>query len=453
MKKIKLILNIVHSELEKEWISSKDKIIKQEKEFKSYLRNNKTKPIYGLNTLVGHMDSFSVDNEIIQQEIINTHTLEILNMEYYSQYEQKIILLTKINSILNGGLPVSLELYEILLYLVQQENMNLKIPKGMSYSSGDVIPSSHFTKSIYKLFPSYKPKNLDTMSLINGHFIQLGYATSKIEKIQKNYYSFILIFLINSSIIKSNKSNFSFSQYKDKKIILFCKFFKEYIKEQKKYQDSVSFRAIPKTLMVINKKITSFLLTLESLHLEQSGNPIFDGVDTLSQGSFLAPELSIEANALSEVILMGMWTLERQAHFILSGNVIGIEQNASTTLSPLSLIQVPKLITAILEKSRKIYSPSFTSGGETSYGIEDFWNHGLSSIDNLDNILNGAVDIQSLYQKIYSNLHEIYSFSNITKCLIQGYLSLDFKADEKIFIDDIKELLKKHNLESNLYLM
>ena len=105
---------------------------------------------------------------------------------------------------------VSPELFQFLSTLVIDPKFSTKIPKNCSYSSGDVIPSSHWALSILtelKNRNGYSVQAGDIMNLINGNFLQVGYAASLVKKIRRSWLFFIELSSIANEVSQSNRSN------------------------------------------------------------------------------------------------------------------------------------------------------------------------------------------------------------------------------------------------------
>ncbi len=369
--------------------------------------------VYGANTLPGHRDNEHTNGEKgydLQEDIINSHTIG--SEPYYSKYTSRCIGYAKIYSWSAGGSGISPTLYNNIINVITHNNFHPKIPKYSSYSSGDVIPGSHWTKEVLAFIedsnnPKVKPGEI--MALINGSFIQIGYAASLVNKIKHAWILYLELTAINNIAIKANTANLSFaanqSRHMAKSAIHYIRSFSNNNINVNEIQDPVSVRAIPQIMDTFCLGIEDYLNEIDYLLNMPSGNPLVstDYDFTISQASFLAPTLSIKIGSLIENILFVMWSVLGRTNYLLSGKANNIPVDAANKNSKLGLIQYPKLMMAILEKSRFDNGRRiFSSGSQTSYGVEDLWTNGIFALDQLDNLLDDFINFCSLEATILS---------------------------------------------------
>ena len=415
------------------WESSLEKIT-EENNYLRKLINKDGVSIYGVNTRPGHRDIEKVELVDLvgyQQELLSSHAIDA-GLPNYSKYTARCITFSKIYSWSAGMSGVSPALFNSLSDLSVDPSFSPKIPKHSSYSSGDVIPASHWALAVLdelRQKKGYIAQHGEAMALINGNFIQIGYAASIVEKLRISWLFFLELCSISTVISKANISNlflFSTSERSFSNVAL------EYVKERseayrKDVQDPVSLRAIPQVIDVLAVSIEEYLEEINYYLFKPSGNPLYDVSSNapLSQSSFLLPTLTIKAGALIEALLFAMWSIIGRTNFLLSGSVEGIPKDASNESSSLALIQYPKYMMSILEKARLDYGRRiYSSGSSTSYGTEDLWNNGLNVLNQLESLLGDFIELGSCELYIFKYIQDNHD-ANISErfpllCALQG---------------------------------
>jgi histidine ammonia-lyase len=108
-----------------------------------------------------------------------------------------------------------------------------------------------------------------------------------------------------------------------------------------------------------------------------------------------------------EALLFVGWAVERRIHYLLSGKYKHIPINAATKDNKLGLIQVPKLVTNILEEARlRLARRTFAAGNSTSYGIEDIWTLTSILVENLKYALDSIATILSIEKLIFDYIED-----------------------------------------------
>lgn len=421
-KIIKMIEIIRGYEVEEGWIEA-TKIIESEYElFLSMLNKNQVN-IYGVTTMVGHMDNISLNLENIsefQKYLIYNHNLR-LGSDNYSYWEYRCILYTKICMYKNGGSGCSPDIYEGLLSIHEDKNFKIQIPRNSTYSCGDVIPASFFAREVIKYVEDkngvigYK----DGISLINGNFISVGLAISLLPSLL-----YIMDNLITNSVLYYRVSGADTSSineflYEEGFMKSLSNYLSLQVKNTKKMtQEPVSVRSTTQMIEAIYDSVVSLSKFISKLLSRPSDNPLISENDeVLNNASFYSPTLSIKLGSITEALLFAGWIIERRVHNLLSGKYANIPANISTKDNPLGLIQVPKLITSKLEEVRFKHSRRiFASGSSTSYGIEDAW--ALSSIlsQDLKMLIDNIYTIICIEKNIFEYI-ETQNFEEFTKKL------------------------------------
>lgn len=392
---IDLISHLKKQTIPFSWHEATERIRQDENHLDEMLKASKPPKIYGVNTLVGHLDHVSLTEQDInefQQYLLSNHMIG--GEDNFKKFEVGCINYMKMHDLSLGGSGITLELYNHLLSLMEKGLFNVgSVPKNVSYSSGDVISGSHWAKGVSHLLKqnfSYQLQRKEGLSLINGSYIHVGISVAKFLELQPiwSLYNYNSLEYIN--ILKSKQSNFSEQLVTNKKdsMVNPLNWAKTKAKSEgkKEVQESMSIRSYPQVSSAFFNSIVGFTNAIEEQLSRRSDNPliVYEEKEALSQASMIAPMISLATGQLIESMLLAMWQVESRLHFLLSGSVEGISQNGSTEDDPLGLIQVPKLVSAILEETRlKAGRRTFASGSSTSYGIEDIWTNGLTTLDVL----------------------------------------------------------------------
>ncbi|NQJ69099.1 aromatic amino acid lyase [Streptococcus suis] len=373
------------------------------------LLNGKNPPfIYGVNSLVGHLDNHRLSTAEVkefQNELLENHSID-LGFGYYNNWQVQCIFYAKLLNIKNGGTGISPELFLELIKIYSENNYTLKIPVNSSYSCGDVIPAANFIKELSNYFSEETTiKDKDGISLINGNFVSLGLSFSILPRLLKtldnlisNTVDIFTVFSIDYKILKPDSNSNLLTKDIYSKI--------ESISKGTKFtsQTSVSLRAALKNIDLLYRVLLELNNFITELSKQPSDNPlIFESEDVLSNSSFYSPFLAVKLSSIIETLLFCAWNVERRIHYILSGKIENTVQNFSTSKNRLGLIQIPKMVSNILQNMRlDCGTRNFTTGSETSYGIEDSWSGVEKLIQQISKLSNQFDKILSIEQLIIS---------------------------------------------------
>ena len=411
--------------------------------------------IYGVNTLVGHRDGEYVDassSALLQEEVLRTHTIG--KPPYYSDYAARCITYAKLYAWSAGHSGVSPALFNAVVEIATSRVFLPNIPTGHSYSSGDVVPAAHWARDILSVAKEkyqYDAEPGEVMALINGSFVQLGYAASLVEKIRKCWSLFIVSSAIVNVGAKANTSNLYFFSTAERswalKSVQYIDSISNTSRNSKHTQDPVSIRAIPQVVEALCSTIEEFMREINYLLFKPSGNPLFN-VDIdfpISQSSFLCPVLTVKTEGVVESILFSMWSMVGRVNHWLSGNVEDIPKDGSSSDLILGLIQHPKIMMAELESARMNYGRRvFASGSLTSYGTEDLWTNGLVTLAQLDQLLDSF--LQSCAREIYI---AAYLRKHHDIAALRGFELLDY-CSECTSVEETMESIDRYISDGNL---
>lgn len=432
-------------------IASRELVAEERLLLMELMRDPARHRIYGVNTLVGHMDGTGLTEEeamAFQAGLIRNHSLKA-GGSYFDDITARAVSFARAWLFAQGGSGISPQMYDILLKALTDRKFRPRIPADVSYSCGDVIPGANWAEAFMAYagkHHNYSLKPKEGLSLINGIFVHLGVAISAATTLIPLWNAVMEISKINAGLCSANISNYTDllteNPHDPIKSILSEIRHGNSLNHSYKRQDPVSIRAFPQAASALCTSINRFLMDIETGLQRRSDNPLVSQLEkrALSQGSFVFPELSLSSSQLTDALLMTAWIIERRVHHTLSGNVEKIPVNFGTDKDPMGFVQIPKLLTGILENMRKYAGiKTFSTGSSTSYGIEDFWSHGLFSANILKKSVSDVTRMLVVEAILYSCISgearkEIYSQYPLLGKLDKDALYGDFQAAEKLVL-------------------
>lgn len=357
--------------------------------------------VYGVNTSVGHKDHMSVETSTLWAQVVESH--HIGAGDPYSAYQARCIGFAKIAQWAAGKSGVSPSLFKHVSMVMGDPSFAPSIPSGQSYSSGDVIPATHWAVSVLNGTPKTGGfvGDAETMPLINGSFVHVGLAASSISATRQAvalWHSTTQKFLTygcrnNTQVHYENLQSMDSEEW--------ALALEPDCPPWVGPQDSVSIRASVDVGRSLNAAMEHVCEQIDLALTRPSGNPLFDQriPAPISQASFLAPSLVISQSALIEAVLLAMWTSVSRTQYLLSGALSGVPEDGSSI--GLGLIQKPKQMLAILEHARlKAGRRVFASGASASQGIEDLWTQGVFVSELLIELIKMFGDLSTIEASI-----------------------------------------------------
>ncbi|VVT12213.1 aromatic amino acid lyase [Erythrobacter sp. EC-HK427] len=366
------------------WAHERSTAIAQHYAAFSAYADRSTVPIYGTNTLVGHLDATArAEGFEFESYLIENHSIG--SEPWLDRSACRAITLAKIFSLKADGVILGGESYKAILAAFEDPGFHPQIPATASYSCGDVIPAAHWAKAVLARQTDQPPlQRGEALGLINGVFVHLGLAAHLIVELEPVLKRLQLTLLASLKALGVGAEHFrepgkprtrhaqGFIAFFDKKLSAHSAMAHQY---------PVTLRCVTEIAGNVYDAVERLAQAIDDRLALPSGNPLFCPKQQLHvpSGSFLAPGVAIANSALIEALLMLAWSSVERSKFLLSGKVPGTAPDAATAARPLGLIQWPKLAQAKLEYARQRFSTRiFGSGGSTSYGTEDFWTHGSS---------------------------------------------------------------------------
>ena len=356
--------------------------------------------VYGANTLPGHRDAEPVaDPDGVAEEILRSHA--IASPPWHGPRAARCVGYAKLHAWSAGLSGVSPDLFRAVARLVVRDGFRPLVPRGASYSCGDVVPAAHWARSVLQALDGEGADALrpgEAMAMVNGSFVHVGLAAAMAPKLRSASALAVEAAALHHAAARANDSNLHFAATAERAWAL------EAVRHVRGRatgrkggtQDPVSMRAMPQVLEAWCCAVEDFLAEVGYLLFKPSGNPL---VETgrplpLSQASFLAPTLSIRTGAVVEAALFLMWAQQGWTGHLLSGRAPGVPRDGATAAAPLGLIQLPKVMAASCERARMAFGRrTFAAGGAASHGVEDLWTHGLIALEQLDGALEALLDV------------------------------------------------------------
>ncbi len=345
-------------------------------------------PVYGSNTRPGHREAEAASPAEQQwRDVLDSHAIG--EGPWYDRYEARCIGVAKLAAWRAGGSGVSPALFDHLSALLGDDHFQPQVPRGNSYSAGDVIPATHWAQAVLQGSPrtgrfAGEPQ---TMPLINGAFVHAGLALSTLRPLRRAW----VLFYENTMAMAGALGNTSYLRRGPEGLAAAAQPAAGQLRaelsslpERDGPQDPLSLRATDELFEVLLDGVAHMARKLEEALGRPSGNPLIrtSSPMPLSQGSFMLMSLTAAQSALAEALLAAMWAQVGRTAHLLSGRVPGVPRDAATAKRPLGFIQHPKRMMAILEEARLLAGRrAFASGASTSYGIEDLWSHGLNTTE------------------------------------------------------------------------
>ncbi len=356
------------------------------------LREGAGNSIYGFNTELGHRDFVTVDPKAgsdFQKAIFASHNISPSYARgVYPRHVASLIGYVKVFQLSRGGSGVSRETYEHVIKKVTDPEFFAQIPVGQSYSSGDVLPATHWASAVFNLDnrTPYALKPGEMIALINGNFVHTALATDNYRELRELTEYVVVSGAYAGRLCELAEINYLRELSPDKRAARRALAYLARTADGRKSlstspQRAVSIRAIPDVIIEFCSAHHALGTEIEALIPARSANPLFDleRQEVFSSPSFLAIGLALAQNKMIEALLMVLRAAVARLSFILSGRVAGIPEDGLDVAAEvgLGLIQVPKELTALVESAYQRYGRrGFASGGATSYGIEDLWTHG-----------------------------------------------------------------------------
>ncbi len=382
------------------WRDARARVAADRAAFETVLDRDPSLRVYGVTTLSGHRDD--------DPEPPGPHTVNALLWQAhllgdgprFDTFEALCITAAKILQTGAGGSLISPETYDVILAAFEDPRCTFDgVPRLASYSSGDVVPGMHWARAALK--GRLGPVDLapgEAMALMNGSFVHVGAALALTPRLARGVDGFLEATARAFHRLSAPQHLLAHSAASaDARLARWAQATEEAAPDaglETTPQPPVSLRATDGVAMALMQARREFDAAVANALAAPSNNPLIARTQSgearlLSQGSFLALPLALATETVINALLAAMWTVTERVKYMLSGRAPDIPLDGGDARDPIRFIQAPKMVQAILERSRRRFGMrAFATGGATSYGVEDFWTHGLGLANDLSALLD-----------------------------------------------------------------
>lgn len=384
------------------------------------LKSQPVGTIYGFNTERDHHAITSASVAAFQKAIVASHHLRPAHAR--GNYPRSVTVLigyVKAFQLSRGGSGISPAAYTRILERIAEPCFTPRIPAGQSYSSGDVLPATHWAHAVFGL-DGHNPYPLqagEMIAAINGNFVHTALAVDNYRDLTDLQAWVVVSAAYAGRLCAMSRIHFARVLPPHKQAARPALDYLERLSNDSpnratSTQRAVSLRAIPEVVIAFCQSHQAMGEEIEVLLTQPSGNPLFDVArqEVFSSPSFLAIDLALAQNSMIETLLFVLRAAVTRLSFILSGRVAGIpEDGVDPTSAGLGLIQVPKELNAVVESAYQSYGRrGFAAGGATSHGIEDLWTHGEALSRDLHQLIAVTRDVLRREIAVYEVLGRRY---------------------------------------------
>lgn len=384
------------------WRDARDRVAAERARFDALMAERPDLDVYGVNTLSGHRDAEGgQDPAKVNAALLESHDLPVgggagVAADPFNEDAVLCVTAAKICQIAAGGSLVAPQTYDALIAFIEDKaRTHLGALHPTSYSCGDVIPGARWAhialargeRPLARLAPG------EAMALINGSFVQTGVALHIAEPLHQAVCAVLETAGVYLHLIGGRRGLLDEAGAgADPFVARWARRWAERLAPDDVVttpQAPVSARALAQIAIALVAARRDFEAAIARGLSEPSNNPLMrvgeDGaVRLVSQGSFLALDLTLATERLIDVMLAVLWNIAERTKHLLSGAVEGVARDGASADNPIRHIQLPKAIQAALERARRRFGVrAFATGGATSYGVEDFWTHGLGLLHDL----------------------------------------------------------------------
>lgn len=304
---------------------------------------------HGLSLLGG---TKKLDIEQYLAAVLHTKTIGPIKM--FTPLEVRFIVRSRILTWLAGGSGVSLDTLDLILEHKRYVNFVPALAKDYPYEQGDVKPAAQLLDYILDFadvresFPE-----TDILPFTSGNFVQIGYAASLMERIDKVWSLYMYSTFVSSVVLNSNNHNYHLKPgtYSDAmgEILNTLLLINPANKDS---EDIAALQAIP-------QQIHSYLISAQCYAeaIEQSltvpvGNLAFcqSGNGSLSQPApYNLNMVECIIDLLDNLKVMGNAIIDR-TEYMLSGQMEGLANNDCLSDEKCSLAAIPQIMSQIKSK-------------------------------------------------------------------------------------------------------
>lgn len=382
------------------WRQARARVIDDRAALDAVLAQDLSLRVYGVTTLSGHRDG--------DPDPPGPHTVNALlwrshllgDGPTFDTFEALCISAAKIMQTAAGGSLIAPATFDAMIEAFEDPRCTFDgVPRSASYSSGDVVPGMHWARAALK--GRRDPVDFapgESMALMNGSFVHVGAALALAPRLARSVDSFLQATARVFERVSAPRYLLAgCARSDDKRLARWGAAVMATAPDLRLTttpQPPVSLRATDAVAAALMKARRDFDAAIAEALSQPSNNPLIERdaqgeAQLLSQGSFLALPLALATETVINAVLAALWTVTERVKYLLSGRAPGTAMDGGDASDPIRFIQAPKMIQAILERARRRFGMrAFATGGATSYGIEDFWTHGLGLTNDVNALLD-----------------------------------------------------------------
>lgn len=469
-KAVSLVANKLKGVLDE---AATKKVVESQQHVQQLVKENKT--VYGITTGFGILADTKIseaDTKILQHKILQSHSVGVGNP--IPQDIAKLMLITKVQALVQGYSGVRLETVQRILWHIDNEVIPVVPEKGSVGASGDLAPLAHLflpligLGEVYHEGKRYKSEEIlnkfnlqpielgpkEGLALINGTQFILSFAIKAVQRMHYCLEAADIIGAMSLEALTGTKAPFdarlhALRPYKGtqlvaqrlRKLLDTSEIMQSHI-DCGRVQDPYSLRCMPQ---VHGASRNAWLHLKELTEIEINSvtdNPVVLGAnDTISGGNFhgqpLALPLDYACFAASEIGNIA----DRRCYLLLEGKW-GLPMLLMKNVGLNSGFMIPQYTTAALVTENKtLCYPASADSIPTSVGQEDHVSMGSISgrklntiLDNLEYIL--AIELMSACQAIeFRRPLKSSELLESAHSFVRKYVT--FAEEDRIFGNDI----------------
>ena len=371
-----------------QWVDAREVLSQQREQVERTIANSPNARIYGFTTLLGHLDSVTVDS-VGQTELLRAHLIgptTIAPAEF-----MQLVALCKAEQLHHGGSGIHPHTFDHVIDATTTENGSSGSWLS-SYGAGDVVPAAWWVRSMIGDAASGMLTQGDLIALLNGNFYSTALATCA----SMSAIDVIAEFLARATVLCSFPRSAKERVRSTLSPAILGAFPTESEFDDALGQLPVSLRDAGAYVLPATTVIDAIGKSLDRRLGSASANPLFvtsaeGNLSAESQSSFLDPTVTFALTNLIQYLHFAIGAMQRMIVHLCERALA-----ATTTPNP-QFVQPPKVAQALLERARSMAGqlPLQFSGSE-SEGVEDLRDLSLLTAQSVLELIAIGRDVLAL---------------------------------------------------------
>lgn len=325
-------------------------IARQRRAVNDYLGRDDVPPVYGFNTLFGHLDGYTatVDH---QRELLDGHLIGPCHD--IDEFEFRVITATKLAQLTAGGAGMSAHTFNAIVASLGKKVGPQTGAWLSSYGSGDVVPASWWLQRV--VGDKHRFESGDVMAGINGNFVSTAQVIMAIHEIRQ---PLLRLFDGYLSVADTTACGDHFEVERHAGL------------GAGDVQLPVSIRDPFPVVTLVDEAVEKMVVAVDSALNTPSGNPMFvfddNGVIPTSQSSFLNYPLRASVDAMAQSVTALVVAGQRAV-----AHVCAVRSRELSPIQAFRFVQPPKVATSIVQQTNHLLFSNNIGHIVESNGIED----------------------------------------------------------------------------------